>query len=161
MHRQETSHRKENDHLVHLSTKYKQIVKIFYTLTHNFQICFRYATLQQRLFYSSVVYTQLTGGRTMQLSLKGRIAKIFNHIVVGGVGDVARRGQSSTVIGDVTGGLDVSAHTIFIISQSLSAEVCVKPAVSCAQAVKLHSCFARHVPSWWRVSETGGSSGLG
>jgi len=69
MHRQETCH-KENDHLVHLSTKYKQIVNIFYTLIHNFQICFRYETLQQRLFYFSVVYTQLTGGRTTQYAVK-------------------------------------------------------------------------------------------
>ena len=62
--------------------------------------------------------------------------------------------HNSTVIEDVTGGLGVTAHTVFIISQSNSVEVCVKPAVSRAQAVKLDPCFARHVASWWRISET-------
>jgi len=38
---------------------------------------------------SSVVYTQLTGGWTMRLGLKGRIAKIFNQVFVGAVGDTA------------------------------------------------------------------------
>jgi len=46
----------------------------------------------------------------MRLDPKGRIAKVFNQIFVGGIGDAARRGQHSTVIEDVTGGLDVSAH---------------------------------------------------
>jgi len=39
----------------------------------------------------------------MQLGLKGRIAKIFNQVFVGDVGDTAWRGHSSTVIEDVTG----------------------------------------------------------
>jgi len=34
----------------------------------------------------------------MRLSLKGRIAKIFNQVFVGGVGDTARRGHNSTVL---------------------------------------------------------------
>jgi len=58
------------------------------------------------------------------------------------------------MIENVTGGLDVTAHAVFIISQSHSVEVCVKPAVSRAQAVKLDPCFARHVAFWWRISET-------
>jgi len=90
----------------------------------------------------------------MRFSLKGRIAKIFDQIFVGGVGDTAWSGHNRTVIENVTGGLDVAAHTVFIISQSHSVEVCVKPAVSRAQAVKLHLCFARHVASWWTASET-------
>jgi len=90
----------------------------------------------------------------MRLSLKGRIAKIFNKVFVGGVGDTAWRGHNSTVIEDVTGGLDVAAHAVFIISESHSVEVCVKPAVSRAQAIKLDPCFARHVAFWWRISET-------
>jgi len=48
------------------------------------------------------------------------------------------------MIEDVTGRLDVAAHTVFIISQSHSVEVCVKPAVSRPQAFKLDPCFARH-----------------
>ena len=91
----------------------------------------------------------------MRLGLKGRIAKIFDQIFVGGVGDAAWRGHNSTVIEDVTDGLDVAAHTVFIISQSHSVEVCVKLAVYCAQAVTLDPCFARHVASWWKISETG------
>jgi len=51
----------------------------------------------------------------MQLGLKERIAKIFDQVCVGGVGDAAWRDQNSTVIEDVTGGLDVSAHTVYII----------------------------------------------
>jgi len=94
------------------------------------------------------------GGRTMRLSLKGRIAKIFDQIFFGGVGDTAWRGHNSAVIEDVTGGLDVTAHTVFIISQSHSVEVCLKPVVSRAQVVKLDPCFAGHVASWWRISET-------
>jgi len=90
----------------------------------------------------------------MRLGLKGRIAKIFDQIFVGGVGDAAWRGHNSTVIEDVTDGLDVAAHTVFIISQSHSVEVCVKPAVSRAQAVTLDPCFARHVASWWKINET-------
>jgi len=66
----------------------------------------------------------------MRLGLKGRIANIFSQVFVGGVGDTAWWGHSSTVTEDVTGGLDVAAHTGFIISQSYSAEVRVKPAVS-------------------------------
>jgi len=66
------------------------------------------------------------------------------------------RDQNSTVIEDVSGGLDVSTHTIFIISQSHYVEVSVKPVVSRAQAVKLHPCFARHVAASWRVSKTRG-----
>jgi len=62
----------------------------------------------------------------MRLSLKGRIEKIFNQVFVGGVGDTACRGHDSTVIEDVTGGLDVATHAVFIISQSHSVEVCVK-----------------------------------
>jgi len=57
----------------------------------------------------------------MQLGLKRRIAKTFKQIFVGGVGDTAWRVQNSTVVEDVTGGLDVS-HTVFINSQSHSAE---------------------------------------
>jgi len=68
----------------------------------------------------------------MRLGLKGRIAKIFDQIFVGGVGDAAWRGHNSTVIEDVTDGLDVAAHTVFIISQSHSVEDCVKLAVYCA-----------------------------
>jgi len=34
------------------------------------------------------------------------------------------------VIEDVTGGLDVAAHTVFIISQSHSVKVSVKPTVT-------------------------------
>jgi len=41
------------------------------------------------------------------------------------------------VIENVTGGLDVAADAVFIISQSRSVVVYVKPAVSCAQVVKL------------------------
>ena len=108
----------------------------------------------EKCFTSSVVYTQLTGGRTTRLGLKGRIAKIFNQAFIGGVGDAAWRGHNSTVIEDVTGRSDVAAHTVFIISQSHSVEFRVKPAVSSAQAVKLHQCFARHVASWSRVGET-------
>ena len=54
----------------------------------------------------------------MRLSLKGRIAKILNQVFVGCVGDTAWRGHNRTVIEDVTGGLDVAAHTVFIISHS-------------------------------------------
>ena len=56
----------------------------------------------------------------MRLGLKRRIAKTFKQIFVGGVGDTAWRVQNSTVIEDVTGGLDVSAHAVFINSQSHS-----------------------------------------
>jgi len=105
---------------------------------------------------SSVVYAQLTSGTTMRLGLKGIIAKILNQVFVGGVGDTACRGHNSTVIEDVTGGLDVTALAVFIINQSHSVEVSVKPAVSRAQAVKLRPCFVRHVASWGRVSETTG-----
>jgi len=105
---------------------------------------------------SSVVYTQLARGRIIRLGLKGRIAKIFDQVFVGCVDDAAWRGQHSTVVGDMTDGLDVSPQTVFIISQCHSVGVCVKPAVSRAQAVKLDPCFARHVASWWRVSETRG-----
>jgi len=80
---------------------------------------------------SSVVYTQLTGGRIMRLDVTERIAKIFNQIVVGGVGDYAQRGQHGTVIEDVTSRLDVSTHALFVISQSHSVEICIKP-VQCA-----------------------------
>jgi len=52
-------------------------------------------------------------------------------------GDAALGGQNSIVVEDVTGALDVSAHRVFIISQSHSVQVCVKSAVSGAQAVKL------------------------
>jgi len=97
---------------------------------------------------TSVVFTELTSDRTMRLGLKGRIAKIFNQVFVGGVGDIAWRGHNSTVIEDVTGGLTVTAHAVFIISQSHSVVVSVKPAVSRAQVVKLDPCFARHVASW-------------
>ena len=71
----------------------------------------------------------------MQLGLKGRNVKIFNHVFVSAVGDTAWRGHNSTGIEDVTGGFDVSAHAVFIISQSHSVEVSVKPVVSRAQAV--------------------------
>jgi len=74
--------------------------------------------------------------------------KTFNRVFDGGVGDTAWGGPNSTVAEDVTGGLDVAAHTVFIISQYHSVEVCVKPGVSCAQAVKLDPCFARHAASW-------------
>jgi len=90
----------------------------------------------------------------MRLDLKGRIAKVFNQIFVGGVGDAAQTGQHGTVIEDTIGGLDVSARTAFVINQSHSAEVRFKPAASSAQAVKLDPCFARHVASWWRVIAT-------
>jgi len=90
----------------------------------------------------------------MRLSLKGRITKIFDQIFVGGVGDTAWKGHNNTVIEDVNGGLDVTAHTVFIIKQSHSVEACVKPAVSRAEAIKLDPCFARHVASWWRIRET-------
>jgi len=90
----------------------------------------------------------------MRLGLTGRITKIFNQVFVGGVGDTAWRDHSSTVIKDMTSGLDVSARTVFIISQSHSLEVCVKPAGSRAQAVKLDPCIARHLAFWWGVSET-------
>ena len=79
---------------------------------------------------SSVVYIQLTGCRTTRLNLEGRIAKIFDQVFIGGVGDVAWRGHNSTVIEDVTGGLDVAAHAVFIISQSHSVKVSVKPTVA-------------------------------
>jgi len=45
----------------------------------------------------------------MRLGLKERIANIFNQVFVGGVDHAAWKGQNSTVIEDVTGGLDVSA----------------------------------------------------
>ena len=86
----------------------------------------------------------------MRLDLK-IIANVFNQVFVG---DDRRRRQLGMVIEDVTGGLDVSAHTVVAISQSHSVEFRVKPAVSSAQAVKLHQCFARHVASWSRVGET-------
>ena len=113
----------------------------------------RWNTINKRV-ECSVVYTLLTGGRTMRLSLKGRIAKIFNQVFVGGVGDAAWRDHNSTAIEDVTGGLDIAAHAIFIIIQSHSVEACVKPALSRAQAVKLDTSFAQHVASRWRISET-------
>jgi len=43
----------------------------------------------------------------------------------------------------------MSLHTQFLLSAiPISVEVCVKPAVSRAQAVKLDPCFAGHVASW-------------
>lgn len=57
----------------------------------------------------------LQTGKTMRLDLKGRIAKWFNQIFF--VGDTARRGQHRTVIQDVTNGLDVPAHTVFVITK--------------------------------------------
>jgi len=42
---------------------------------------------------SSVIYTQLTGGRTMWLGLKGRIAKIFDQVFTGGVDDATWRAR--------------------------------------------------------------------
>jgi len=41
-------------------------------------------------------------------------------VFVGGVGDAVGKGHNSTVIEDVTGGLDVAAHTVFVIIQSHS-----------------------------------------
>jgi len=43
------------------------------------------------------------------------------------------------VIEDVTDGLDVYAHTVFVISQSHSTNVRVKMAVSSAQSVQLRT----------------------
>ena len=86
----------------------------------------------------------------MRLDLK-IIANVFNQVFVG---DDRRRRQLGMVIEDVTGGLDVSAHTVVAISQSHSVEFRVKPAVSSAQAVKLDPYFARRVASSWRVSKT-------
>ena len=63
----------------------------------------------------------------MRLDLKGGIAKIFDQIFVG---DAAGKRHNSTVIEDVTGGLDVAAHAVFIISQSHSVKVSVKPTVA-------------------------------
>ena len=42
----------------------------------------------------------------------------------------------------MTGGLDVSAHTVFVISLSHYVQVRFKPAVYDAQSVKLDPCFA-------------------
>jgi len=53
----------------------------------------------------------------MRLELKRRIAKVFNQIFIDGVGDVSRWGQRGTVIKDMAAGLDVSAHTVCVISQ--------------------------------------------
>jgi len=76
----------------------------------------------------------------MRLGLKGRIAKTFDQVFVGGMGDAAWKGQGSErMLADW-----MSPHTVFIISQSHSVEVCAKPAVSCAQAVESDPCFARH-----------------
>jgi len=58
-------------------------------------------------------------------------------------------GGASTVIEDMTGGLDVSIHTVFVIS----VEVCIEPARSSTQSV-LDPCFAQHLASWWRVSKS-------
>jgi len=44
---------------------------------------------QREISHASIIYTQLTGGRTMRFGLKGRIVKIFNQVFVGGVGDTA------------------------------------------------------------------------
>jgi len=45
------------------------------------------------------------------------------EVFVGGVGDAVGKGHNSTVTGDVTGVLDVAAHTVFIKIQSHSEEV--------------------------------------
>ena len=66
----------------------------------------------------------------MRLSVKGRSSLVVLVIL-------AWRGHYSAVIENVTGGLDVAADAVFIISQSRSVVVYVKPAVSCAQVVKL------------------------
>ena len=63
-----------------------------------------------------VVYAMLTGGRSMRLGLKEKEKKIFDQVFVGGAGDAAWWGHNSTVMENVTGGLDVAAHKDFIIS---------------------------------------------
>ena len=73
----------------------------------------------------------------MRLDLKERIAKVFNQIFIGGVGDAARWSQHSKFIEDMSGVLDVFARTVFVISQSHSVEVRVEPAVCNVQTVKL------------------------
>jgi len=79
----------------------------------------------------------------MRLGLKGRIAKIFNEVFVGGVSDAAWRGQNSTVIKDVSGRLDASAHTVFIISQSHSVEQGLQPFKYVAQLLNRGSIARR------------------
>jgi len=45
---------------------------------------------------------------------------VFDQIFIGGVGDDTRWGQHGTVIEDMAVGLDASANTAFVISQSHS-----------------------------------------
>jgi len=49
----------------------------------------------------------------MRLGLKGRIAKTFDQVFVGDVGDAVWRSQNGRVIEGMTGGLDVSAHNFY------------------------------------------------
>jgi len=50
------------------------------------------------------------------------------------------------VIEDVTGGLNVAAHTVFIISQSHSVEFCVKPAIVCKWLTCTHALRGMYHP---------------
>jgi len=45
------------------------------------------------------------------------------------------------VFGDMTGGLEISTHTVFVICQSYFAEVRIKLVVSSVQLVKLDPCL--------------------